>query len=672
MTQITYRKDIDGLRFLAVVPVVLGHAGIAGFSGGFIGVDIFFVISGFLITRILAREIAENRFSILQFYERRARRILPAISVVLLACLSVGAFILLPQEFVDLGQSTVATLLFASNAFFWISATDYFADGVAYEPLLHTWSLAVEEQFYVVFPILLWMLARSPHKFWIITVAAICAASLALSVYATSTYPTANFYLTPTRVWELGAGALLALGAFPPVRSRIAREVAGFAGLGMIIGSITLLDEQTPFPGLTAIPPVLGSALLIWCGMTAQPQDGQTDVRPALVSRLLSLAPFVGIGLISYSLYLWHWPLLVFARLYEGSVTLSAGAATLCIAVSFVLAYLSWRFVEQPFRSAKTGVLRSQKSVFVTSIIAMGLLGVAASGIILTKGAPSRLDPQVWSDLEEGSARHPLGLGCIRLARDSAPCPIGEQAAADATSSLIVWGDSHAAASLSGFDELLLSRSLQGTAFVRTACAPLLGVRRSDTETGEACAAHNEAVSQQIVANHRGSTVVLVARWPMLVEGERAFGEAGSAVSIIPVDGAAVQREQYPALVQQGLMRTVEELRAADIDVIMVAGIPEPGFNVPKLLARQQWLGWQMPVLPAERVTERSERTNNVLRDVAQATGATVVYPEHVMCRETCLLTLEGRPLYRDDDHLSGEGADWLVQQLFSDRAFNR
>ena len=239
-----YRRDIDGLRALAVVPVVLGHAGLSGFSGGFVGVDVFFVISGYLITGILARELASEQFSILRFYERRARRILPALFAMLAVCLIGGYFILTPEMLKGLGKSTGATLLFASNMWFWRTAGDYFGNASELEPLLHTWSLAVEEQFYIAFPLILWAVASRGRGAMIALVAVLSALSFALSVWATPRLPGPNFYFALTRAWELGLGALLALMAGTraqeaPVTGRsMVRDAAGLIGLALIVAAV--------------------------------------------------------------------------------------------------------------------------------------------------------------------------------------------------------------------------------------------------------------------------------------------------------------------------------------------------------------------------------------------------------------------------------------------------
>ncbi|MCB5200694.1 acyltransferase, partial [Loktanella sp. TSTF-M6] len=300
-----YRRDIDGLRTLAVVPVVLGHAGLGLFAGGFVGVDVFFVISGFLITGILVRELEQGRFSLIDFYERRARRILPALFVVLAACIVVFWFLLLPQHYVVIGKAGIASLLFSSNIYFFRIDSAYFANATSMQPLLHTWSLAVEEQFYIVFPVLLWLIAAWRRTSRTLLIAGLSLASFALAVWMVPRHPVAAFYLTPTRVWELGLGALLALGAFPALRHRLLAELVAAAGLVAIAWAVFTLDKTDPFPGLNALAPCLGAVAIIWAG--------QSQI--TLTGRLLSTRGMVGIGLMSYSLYLVHWPVLVAARI---------------------------------------------------------------------------------------------------------------------------------------------------------------------------------------------------------------------------------------------------------------------------------------------------------------------------------------------------------------------
>lgn len=334
-----YRAEIDGLRAVAVIPVVLFHAGIAGFGGGFVGVDIFFVISGYLITSIILNEQAKDSFTLAGFYERRARRILPALMLVMLLSI-IGAWqLLLPEELVDYGQSLAAVGLFASNFLFWMQS-DYFAQASEYLPLLHTWSLAVEEQFYLVFPLfMIWSIAWFKAKRLAILLL-VGVASLLFSEWAWRNAPEANFFLIPSRAWELMAGVFCAFYLqHSQLNSATLKQVGSGAGLLMLLYSITIFDKTIPFPSLYALVPVLGTALIILCA------DKHT-----LVGKLLSFPLLVGIGLISYSAYLWHQPVFVYARLNDMQalpVTTLLGLSVL----SFVLAYLSWRWVEKPFRN---------------------------------------------------------------------------------------------------------------------------------------------------------------------------------------------------------------------------------------------------------------------------------------------------------------------------------
>ncbi|SFJ24185.1 acyltransferase family protein [Albimonas pacifica] len=360
-----YRKEIDGLRTIAVGSVVLFHAGLPGFGGGFVGVDVFFVISGYLITAILLDDLDGGRFSILQFYERRARRILPALSLVIaVTSLVAVSGVMLPDQLTRYFQSVVATALFAANFFFWWS-TDYFAPDAEESPLLHMWSLAVEEQFYLLFPIVLFLVWRW-RKGWTAPLMLVCVlASLGLAEIASREAPTANFYFPVTRVWELLAGSLVAvrLRGGIPERTALSPWLAAL-GLALVLASIVMVGGDFRYPSLWTVPSVLGTALLI---RYARPDD------PA--GWVLALAPMVFIGQLSYSIYLWHQPLLAFARISTfGHVELWVMLAL--SALTIPLSWLSWRFVEQPFRKGY-----SRRTIFSLSGVAIGAMIVVGAGI---------------------------------------------------------------------------------------------------------------------------------------------------------------------------------------------------------------------------------------------------------------------------------------------------
>ena len=376
-----YRPEIDGLRAFAVVPVILFHAGIAPFQGGFVGVDVFFVISGYLIASICAAEMARGEFSFRRFYERRARRILPALYVVVAACFPAAWFWMDPNQYRDFAESVAAVVFFVSNILFW-NQQDYFGQLADEKPLLHTWSLAVEEQFYLVFPLLLLLLWRLRPQRRLIVLLAVAAASLALSAYTQRLSPVANFYLGPTRAWELLAGVICALWRREG-QSRLSpalRDGLATLGLAMICVAVFGFDEATPMPSALGLVPVLGTCLIILHGTAG-----------GVAGRLLANPLAIGIGLISYSAYLWHQPLFAFARIR----LLSEPASSLMLGLSVLslgLAALQWRFVERPFRNRGSGALGTQRQIFAASAFGGAVL-VAAAALVSNADAYHRRLP---------------------------------------------------------------------------------------------------------------------------------------------------------------------------------------------------------------------------------------------------------------------------------------
>jgi peptidoglycan/LPS O-acetylase OafA/YrhL len=381
-----YRAEIDGLRSLAILPVVAFHAGIARLSGGFVGVDVFFVISGFLITTIILADLEAGagpggnpagRFSILEFYKRRILRILPALGVMLVAVVIAAWALMLPNEFRATGKSVLATALFLSNVYFW-KTSGYFATAAEMKPLLHTWSLAVEEQFYVFFPLLLVLVARVLNRRFALVVVLLSVLSFLACVILTPRDPGSAFFLLPTRIWELGLGALIAAGGAPTRLSPRAREALAGLGVALILAGVLILSEEDPFPGWNALYPVVGAGLVIAYGAGT------------LTGRLLATRPLVYVGKISYSLYLWHWPVIVFYKMIHGG-PLGAPDIALVIALSFLLADLSWRFVERPFRTPGFRLMPAPRVVAagVACLAAFLLLG----GLIARTGAHWRNYP---------------------------------------------------------------------------------------------------------------------------------------------------------------------------------------------------------------------------------------------------------------------------------------
>lgn len=376
-----YRREIDGLRAVAVIPVILFHAGFASFSGGFVGVDVFFVISGFLITSILLADLSKGSFSLLKFYERRARRILPVLFFVMLCCTPFAWWWLMPLDFEDYLQSVVAVSTFSSNILFWLES-DYFATASELKPLLHTWSLAVEEQYYIFFPLLLmggWAWGR---RRLLIALSVLFVASLCLAQWAAYTHAPANFFLLPSRGWELLIGAFAAfyttkhgeISATP-----LTHQSMSMIGLVSILASVVLFDVSVPFPSVYALLPTLGTVAIILFA-----REG------TWVHRVLGLPVLVGVGLISYSAYLWHQPIFAFTKYTRFSEPSEALMLSLAVA-SFGLSYLSWRFVENPFRSRQRF---SQRAIFKgAGVASVAMIGAASLALVF--GVSPRTQPEL-------------------------------------------------------------------------------------------------------------------------------------------------------------------------------------------------------------------------------------------------------------------------------------
>lgn len=652
----SHRDDIDGLRSIAVGSVVLNHAGVLLFGGGFVGVDVFFVISGFLITGILLKNSRQGAGFFVHFYERRARRILPALFVMLAFCLVAGFFTLSPHAFRKLSVSAIYTIFFSSNFYFLHAASDYFAQKSDFEFLLHTWSLAVEEQFYIVFPLIIFLFRNSGRRALFICIAVMSAASFAGSIWATGTFPDANFYLAPTRAWELGLGAMLAFVPAGAPRTLWRDQAASMLGLLAIVTAVVLYSSETPFPGLAAVLPCAGAAAILW-------SDGQRTI----VGRVLATRPMVGIGLISYSLYLWHWPIFVLFRMEAGSIVLSVGAGAAAIALSLVCAWASWRFVEQPFR-ARAGGSFSRTDIFRLAAAATAI-GVGSFGIVIAfDGLPRRMSSDVRAQYVASGELGALEASCTVATVAPARCRLGAAAPA-AHASVLLWGDSHAAAVAPGLNKFMKSRGLTGIAAYRAGCVPLLGTMRRDVGDGILCARFNNAVFEMLRQRDDLDTVVLVGRWALAAEGQRLAAEGGRPLVLRRVDDKT--SNQDPVLdfrvFEAALTETVQAIRATGRTVIIVEGTPEIGWDVPVALGNHSHFGAHVPAAPTRaEIDARNARANRVIQRVAQQDGVSMLSLVPALCAPVCEVEHDGRPLYSDDDHLSRYGAETFAAPMFA------
>jgi peptidoglycan/LPS O-acetylase OafA/YrhL len=646
-TAIAYRADIDGLRAVAIVPVLLYHAEIAPFGGGFVGVDVFFVISGYLITSYILDQLDRGRFSLRDFYLRRIRRIFPALFVMMAACTAVGWFILTPNDYRSLGESIVATVLFSSNILFWRQA-GYFAQPVEAWPLLHTWSLGVEEQFYLFFPVLIALAWRvAPRRIAPVT-AAMCIISFGLNLATVGTAPRFAFYMAPPRIWELFLGALLAMA---PARHRAhpqLRQLAGLVGTGLIALAVFGFSRETPFPGLAALLPTVGAAAIIWAG--------SGDGHGGIVTAMLSWRIPVFVGKISYSLYLWHLPLLAFAA-YVGGGTVSLNAAWALLALSALLSVISWLTVEQPVRRGRS-IFGDARIVFRAATAAAMLFGGFGVLATATGGFPARIGVPGLRLLAGENDINPDRSHCLPLAQAAGNvrppgCRFG---AADAAIGYALWGDSHGESLRAGFDDAG-KRTGRGGIFIGYAgCIPELGYDRSNP----GCSSGNQTIADYLAATPSIHTVVLAGRWGLWAEGWPYGAEGGPRVTTMTAAGAPIDNHAALAV---GLDAAMAALHAAGKQIWLVGPIPEIGYSVPRTLYLNS-LGIRPSLDIRPTIAQFERRQDFVLRllvRLADKYQARLIWPHRTLCDDRfCHVLNDGRPLYSDDQHLARSGARTL------------
>ena len=640
--KLQHRPEVDGLRAVAVLPVILFHAHL-GMPGGFVGVDVFFVISGFLITSLIIRDLDTGSFSMVGFWERRARRIMPASLVMVIATLAAGWLLSLPVDFTKLAKSAVWQSAFLANFHFW-KTTDYFAGAAEEQPLLHTWSLAVEEQFYLFVPLILWgcfRFARMRERgSLIVLMGGGLVASLVVSALMVAYKPAAAFYLLPFRAWELLCGSLVAV---LPVRvlARGLREVICWLGLAMILVPCLFYTKDTPFPGVAAVPPCLGTAWFIW----ASRQSDAAEPLP-LAARLLSMRFPVFIGLISYSLYLWHWPLFAFSASWalEPPPLMWRGSL---VAASFVLAILSWRYVETPFRTRSLGTSRA--SMFGYAAGGLGVSSLAAVIIVLAAGFPKRFSPQVNafdSTRDEALPKNRIVQAVPLEAALSGKLPrVGPPAPAPVR--LLVWGDSHARAILPAVIAHAEERRSGVEVAWHSSTPPVLGyVPHPDHvgfSLGDDCPAFNQAVIDH-VAKRGIPHVLLVARWRdyFEVRTEKGLGMA-------------------PDAFDRALIHTIRSVRAAGATPWILMEVPGHRTAVPKALVSHELFGTDLSpyTCSVSLLGQRNSRMRALVPALREA-GAQVIDANAPLldpARDICRMELDGVALYYDEHHLSRAGA---------------
>lgn len=668
-----YRAEIDGLRALAVIPVILFHAGFESFSGGFLGVDIFFVISGYLITTIIIQELETGSFSLSHFYSRRVRRIFPALAVMTLICVPLAWIWLPPGEMKEFSQSLIGVATFSSNFFFW-QQSGYFDTTAELKPLLHTWSLAVEEQYYIFFPFAILL-------FWRFGKAVLCSlcllaflVSLGLAQWASINASTANFFLLPTRGWELMLGVFCAFYVQWRVRSNNeniatlwAQQILSILGAGMIVFAVLAFNPTTPTPSIWTLVPTVGAVLIILYANTG-----------TWIKSILGWKPLVWIGLISYSAYLWHQPIFVFYRystLVEPSAIVMIGLSL----ASLLAGWFSWRFIERPFRIKgyiPTGIVYGLAGFFCILIILLGVQGHRSGGFPDRSSIklPTNLD---WASL--GAKVKAKGDVCdLEVLPDTnyvLGCEFGDT---NSDKTIVLYGDSHAQAISYALNETLLQQKIKGLRLNVYECADIPYIRQNGNLMIKDCDKRYEEFLSYV--KNLSTDVIVINRWTF-----RLYPLEGYDVTMPYKNSAGnVENDNYRQYaVYDGsrlaydaetkakyLKMFVEKLAGASNRLFLVYPVPEMALDISRaniLYRNRTGHVLQDISIPYSDYLSRNEFVLSVFNDI-KAGNITAVKPADIFCdsyeKERCVAQYKSTPYYLDDDHLSDVGAQMIVDRI--------
>jgi peptidoglycan/LPS O-acetylase OafA/YrhL len=657
----SYRSDIDGLRSLAILSVLLYHSGVSLFSGGFTGVDIFFVISGYLIGGHIFSELRGGRFSFMSFYQRRAKRILPAFYVVLAFTILVSLFLLSPYEAAEFGRSAFWSTLSASNILFW-QTTGYFDQWSELHPLLMTWSLGVEEQFYAVIPLLLVLLSHVRRSWMLPAILISCVISFVFSVRELGTHPVMVFYMLPARAWELGIGVALAVAEREKrfaVPAAVA-QIVSIAGLALVVAPMLLLTVAIPFPGAAALPSVLGTAMLL-----ATPDSW-------IGKRLLSLPPLVFIGRISYSLYLWHWPLLAFGRVVYGG-PLPAATTAIAIALAFAAAILSYYLVEQPFRKSKQA-----PAPLLLRYAAVSVAVLAACAVLwFSHGVPQR-NPELAK--LEASGFSLVNDPCLDAYGNAKPnmSPRCYESTGDKPA-VALWGDSHSAALAPGIRAAAIAGGYSFDQFGKASCPPLNGATRflaGHPMLASECLQFNRKVLDLLDSDKRIRVVILAGFWTAPFHQTL---QDGWLTADLAHEREVPSLDASSTLFEQALTASIRALQAAGKEVIVLDDVPifdvSPVWRVrtTRIAARRNLASWLRlresndPGYASPIDAAGSAQTAALLQQtLANLPGVQLVDLKPVLCSgpSQCAYRDNDKLLYADPQHLSADGALYALRNF--------
>jgi peptidoglycan/LPS O-acetylase OafA/YrhL len=645
-----YRAEIDGLRALAVLPVILFHASFEWFSGGFVGVDVFFVISGYLITTIIISEMAEGKFSIVNFYERRARRILPALFFVMAACLPFAWLWLTPNDLKDFGQSLVAVSTFSSNILFWLQS-GYFDTAAEFKPLLHTWSLAVEEQYYILFPIFLMLTWRLGIKWVLILLLVVFFISLGVAQWSAYNKPSASFYLLPTRGWELlvGVFAAIYLKYNTHLKSHTLNQALSLLGFGMIIYSIVVFDKTTPFPSLYALIPTIGTGLLILC-----------TVPETLIHKLLSLKFIVGIGLISYSAYLWHQPLLAFAR-HRLLGDISDFILIVLCGASLVMAWFSWKFVEAPFRNKQT---LPRKKIFLLSIVCIVIFTSLGLSMQLKNGYGDRVNftEELTNSFEKPSLENCFDTPFNHSAEQWG-CILGR---GEGEINFILFGDSHSLSLKTLIDEKAKQKGIKVFFTGSSGCLPFIGIypQRNDQYENN-CNLLNKRVFELAKSTDLDG-IILSARWSYYTLGDYDLNGA-QLVSDMAEGPFNLQHSIDTFTGALGI--TIKSFNSIGVPIHLISQPPHQRY-----LPESVYFSSSKGIGSIESLSVKRTDFNRLNEIPINAfykheDDINIYNITDLFCNEfVCLIGEKNRSFYYDNDHLSTFGAlklEKVIEEIF-------
>lgn len=643
-----YRNDIDGLRAISVVAVIFFHAG-AMIPGGFVGVDVFFVISGFLITSIILKESETNNFSLLNFWARRIRRILPLASFVSLVTLLFGYVILSPQDYLDLSKSGIAQSFFSANIYFWKSV-GYFSQASELKPLLHMWSLSIEEQFYLFYPFFIIPFLNNRKALFILLIF-LTASSFALNLGLIDGFPVATFYLLPARAWELSIGGLIALVAKENFHTKFS-NILDFVGISFIGISFMLYDKSDPFPGVYALMPVIGASLLLL------PKSKET-----YISKFLSTSILRFLGKISFSLYLWHWPILV----YKNHILIDQNELKFWfyLGLLLIVSYLSWMFIEEPFRRSK--LLKNYKICYCFGIFLIILVFTPNLLIYKQDGFSSRFsleENQLFEDIHYGGEEYD-GMWNLN------GVPIGVKSDSS-TIDFVLWGDSHGLAIASEIDSLAQEFSLNGKAFLRAGVAPITNLWSPLKLKGcpkEDVLNLNEKRLDYIITN-KIQNVILVCRWQNKVWGlkqsEITNGKNLKWPMVVDSKAKGFNHEESFYSLRRQYRKMIFKLLQNDIKVFVltqtpVATRPEIARDFSKYKLFEKFNKYSnLDNLHKEEFLNSRGKVYSLLNSIEHKNYKILDPVDLFFNKNGTLVLSEERSIFRDEDHVTSFGSKKL------------